>query len=123
MLTVAKTLWSDDTGVVISAELVLVLTITTSACLVGLNEVGTGVIHELADISNSFGALDQSWQYLGMISRDPTSSKVKSRTTGGLFQDQQDECDSCSGSVNLVDSQVSIGHGETAANNGNIAGL
>lgn len=123
MLTAAKTLWSDDTGVVISAELVLVLTITTSACLVGLNEVSTGVIHELADISNSFGSLDQSWQYLGMISRDAATSKIKSRTTGGVFVDRQDECDSCSGTVSLVDSQASIGHGETTANNGSFAGL
>jgi len=121
MLTTMKTLWCDDTGIIISAELILVLTIPVLGCLVGLREVSTGVIHELADISNSFGSMDQSWEYVGYLSQDATTSKVKSRTTGGRFRDQQDECDSCSGTVSLVNTQISVCHGETVANQGGFA--
>jgi len=121
MLKTVKTLWCDDAGIIISAELVLVLTIPVLGCLVGLREVSTGLIHELADISNSFGALDQSWEYVGYVSQDLNTSKVKSRTTGGRFRDQQDECDSCSGATSLVNSQIAVCHGETIANQGGFA--
>ena len=100
MLNFAKKLWMDETGVIISAELVLVLTIPVLGCLVGLREVSIGVIHELADISNAWGALDQSYQYVGFESSDGT--KVKSKVCGGIWTDEVDSCDSCSGTANLL---------------------
>ena len=100
MLNFAKKLWMDENGVIISAELVLVLTIPVLGCLVGLREVSIGVIHELADISNAWGALDQSYQYVGFESIDGT--KVKSKVSGGIWTDEVDSCDSCSGTANLL---------------------
>ncbi|MEO1997890.1 MAG: hypothetical protein ABGZ17_21730, partial [Planctomycetaceae bacterium] len=68
--------------------------------LVGLREVSIGVIHELADISNAWGALDQSYQFVGFESIDGT--KVKSKVSGGIWTDDIDSCDSCSGTADLI---------------------
>jgi len=111
MLHFAKKLWLDDAGVIISAELVLVLTIPVLGCLVGLREVSIGVIHELADISNAWGALDQSYQYVGFQSID--GSKVKSKTSGGIWTDEVDSCDSCSGAADLITCDPPVKEGGT----------
>ena len=52
------------------------------------------------DISNAWGALDQSYQYVGFESIDGT--KVKSKVSGGIWTDEVDSCDSCSGTANLL---------------------
>ena len=46
---------------IISAELVLVLTIAVLAMVVGLSEVAVAVNNELNDISNAVGSLNQSF--------------------------------------------------------------
>ncbi|QDV19346.1 hypothetical protein Pan153_40110 [Gimesia panareensis] len=63
-----RALWNDEHGFVISAELVLVMTIAVLAMIVGLSEVAVAVNTELNDISNAIGALNQSYAYTGFSS-------------------------------------------------------
>ncbi|MEX0701404.1 MAG: hypothetical protein WD069_04850 [Planctomycetales bacterium] len=53
--------WRDEGGFVVSAELVLVLTIGVLAMLVGLHGVASAVNNELVDVANAFGTIDQSF--------------------------------------------------------------
>ena len=46
-----RKLFNDESGVIISAELVLVLTIAVLAMVVGLSEVSVAVSTELNDVS------------------------------------------------------------------------
>ncbi len=82
---------NDESGVVISAELVLVLTVAVLAMVVGLSEVAVAVNTELNDLSNAFGSLDQSFYYSGFHAVD--CGKVKSAVAGSCFRDQVDDCD------------------------------
>jgi len=86
-----KSLWNDEAGVIISAELVLVLTIAVLAMVVGLSEVAVSINTELNDISNAFGALNQSYSYTGFMSS--SQGKQKSFVAGGCFMDSFDDCD------------------------------
>jgi Flp pilus assembly pilin Flp len=86
-----RALWNDEAGVVISAELVLVLTITVLAMVVGLSEVAVAVNTELNDLSNAFGALDQSYSFTGFHACD--NWKLKSQVAGSRFTDTHDDCD------------------------------
>ena len=86
-----KNLWSDESGVIISAELVLVLTIATLAVVVGLTEVAVAVNTELNDISNAFGSLNQSYCVTGFVSI--CNGKHKSSVGGSSFVDTVDDCD------------------------------
>lgn len=101
-------LTNDESGVVISAELVLVLTVAVLAMVVGLSEVAVAVNTELNDLSNAFGALDQSYFFSGFHAVD--CGKVKSAVAGSCYRDQVDDCDT-NGSCDLVCGANSA-HGE-----------
>lgn len=85
-----KSFWMDESGFVISAELVLVLTIGVLSMIVGLHEVSVAVNTELNDLSNAFGALNQSFAYCGFIGN---GGKLKSFVFGSRFNDIIDDCD------------------------------
>lgn len=91
-----RKLYQDEAGVIISAELVLVLTIAVLSMVVGLSEVAFGVAHELADISDAVGNISQSYSYSGMRVKKTGSSANKASWEGSAFEDAADECD-CSG--------------------------
>lgn len=89
-----RQLWNDECGAVISAELVLVLTILVIGVIVGLSEVATAVNTELNDISNAIGALDQSYAFTGFKGTGAGGTgKLKSVTAGSRFTDAHDDCD------------------------------
>lgn len=83
-------LFRDEQGVIISAELALVLTIVVIGVIVGLSEVAVAVNTELNDISNAIGALDQGFGFTGFHARD---RKFKSFVSGTTFRDRIDDCD------------------------------
>ncbi|HAH48383.1 hypothetical protein [Gimesia sp.] len=84
-------LYNDEAGFVISAELVLVLTIAVLAMIVGLSEVAVAVNTELNDVSNAIGALNQTYAYTGFWSG--SHGKTKSYILGSEFDDAFDDCD------------------------------
>ncbi|RMG39920.1 MAG: hypothetical protein D6725_04400 [Planctomycetota bacterium] len=86
-----KQFWNDDVGLVISAELVLVLTIAVLAMIVGLSEVAVAVNTELNDISNAIGHLNQTYRYTGFHASD--NYKTKSTYAGSTWTDSFDDCD------------------------------
>lgn len=86
-----KTLWNDEAGMIVSAELVLVLTIAVLAMIVGLTEVAVAVNTELNDVSNAIGALNQSYSFTGFCSS--SNGKLKSFVAGSAFTDRVDDCD------------------------------
>ena len=86
-------LFRDESGVIISAELALVLTIAVLAMVVGLSEVAVAVNTELNDISNAVGAFNQTYAYTGFTGDDAGNGKVKSRYAQSSFNDNSDTCD------------------------------
>ena len=82
-----RKLFNDEAGFVVSAELVLVLTIAVLGMAVGLAAVRDSITSELIDISNAFGAVNQSFTVNGVM-------KGTHGTTPGFgFADRGDDCD------------------------------
>lgn len=94
-----KSFLNDEQGFVISAELVLVLTIGVLSMIVGLHEVAVAVNTELNDISGAIGALNQSFSFCGFSA--VAAGKTKSVYAGSSFTDTGDDCD-CNTSCDLV---------------------
>lgn len=95
-----KAFFNDEAGFIISAELVLVMTIGVLAMVVGLTAVRDAVSHELNDISHAFGTVSQSYNVTGMRKgRDDCGSHGYIQGFG--FNDSEDECD-CH-AIELVD--------------------
>ena len=87
-----RKLFSDESGVIISAELVLVLTVAVLAMVVGLSEIAVAVNTELNDLSNAIGALDQSYSFTGFTT-SKSAANLKSAVAGSKFADETDDCD------------------------------
>jgi len=94
-------LWNDERGLIISAELVLILTIAVLGMVVGLNSVSTSVNNELNDLAGAFGSLNQTFYYRGLTkwghawvagsgyadSRDFCDCTILTVTEGGIHHD------------------------------------
>ena len=82
-----KSLFNDENGFVVSAELILVATIVVLGLIVGLAEVRQAVNEELEDVAAAIGAINQSYTYAGL-------KTSKSCLSGSRFFDDRDLCDS-----------------------------
>lgn len=104
-----RTLFNDESGAIISAELVLVLTIGVLSMIVGLNELASAGVSELSDVSNAIGHIDQSYSFTSYRSlKDDRTDK--SRLAGSAFKDEPDACDNdCSGTADVVDCNQPVG--------------
>jgi len=60
--------WNDERGFVLSAELVIILTVGVLAMIVGLTYVQSAVVTEFNDIGNALSSLNQSYAYSGFQS-------------------------------------------------------
>ena len=90
-----KNFLNDESGVIISAELVLVLTICVIGVIVGLSHVVVAVNQELTDVAKAIGSLNQSFKYTGFKCCTHGADPVKStsNTPGSAFSDGSDVCD------------------------------
>ena len=86
MQQLMKNLWNDSSGLVITAEIVIVATVAILGVIVGLSNLQTGVLHELSDIGNAFDNLSQSYSYQGF--RSATPYRLKSWVSGSRFIDR-----------------------------------
>ena len=87
-----RKLHNDEAGFIVSAELVLVMTIGVLAMVVGLTAVRDSVTHEMNDISHAIGAASQSYNVVG-LSKCRGDYKNHSSINGFGFNDNADECD------------------------------
>jgi Flp pilus assembly pilin Flp len=81
-----KKLWNDEVGAVVSAELVLVITILGIGMITGLSSLRDGVITELADVGAAIGSVNQSYSVSGVTAHS-------SLTGGSVYADSVDFCD------------------------------
>ena len=87
MKAYAICLMNDEGGMIVSAELAIVLTVSVLAMVVGLNGITGAITGELNDISSAFGAIDQSYTYHGL------AKFGHSWAAGSGYVDARDFCD------------------------------
>ncbi len=92
MLRNISKLASDEHGFIISAELVLVMTIAVLGMVVGLAAVRDSITHELNDLSHAFGAVNQSYSVTG-LKKERCWGGVHAFVAGFGFNDTSDDCD------------------------------
>ena len=85
-MVLARRLWEDDLGFVVSAELILVATILVLGMIVGLVSLRDQVVQELGDVAAAFSQLNQSYSFSGITGHTST-------TAGSQFIDFTDFCD------------------------------
>lgn len=85
-------LWNDNSGVILSAELVLIGTILVIGMIVGMVELQCAIVAELSDLGDAFGNFDQSYQTSGIKSLKHYGG-IKASTSGARYNDAADICD------------------------------
>jgi len=80
LIQMLRQLLQDETGAIVSIEIVLIVTIMVLGLIVGMSEVAVAVNNELNDISNAVGSLKQDYAFTGFASVD--GAKTKSFTSG-----------------------------------------
>jgi len=63
--TILRALWTDEAGVVLSAELVLVASIALIGLTAGLTTMRDSIATEMADVAGAFSRIDQSYSIRG----------------------------------------------------------
>ena len=86
MKTMWTRFWRDETGFVISTELIFIATIVVIGMITGLTTVRDQVSLELADVADAVSELDQSFSYAAVTA---TVGSV----AGSSFNDQPDFCE------------------------------
>ena len=91
-----RNLLNDEAGFLVSAELVLIFTLVFCAVAVGVSTVRDSLVHELGDVAEAVGALNQSYSYrsISAVSNDATINHASCAGSG--FADENDDCD-CKG--------------------------
>lgn len=87
-----KNLWNDNSGVILSAELVLIGTILVIGLIVGMVELQCAVVAELSDLGDAIGNFDQTFQTSGLTSFKHHGG-IKAATAGTRYNDYPDTCD------------------------------
>ena len=92
--------YNDECGLIISAELVLILTICVLGIIVGLSSVVVAVNEELLDTAHAIGSLNQSFGFSGFIGCKKGGNPI-SYTFGSVNTDAPDDCD-CMSSCDMI---------------------
>ena len=65
MREMLQRLVDDETGVIVSAEIVLIVTILVLGLIVGLTALQAAIVEEFRDLGYAFNSLNQSFMYTG----------------------------------------------------------
>lgn len=105
-----RKLFNDEAGFIVSAELILVLTIAVLGMVVGLASLRDSLSAELNDIGSAFGALDQGYNLPGLIKANTGGTVTHhGRVTGSAFIDLDDLCD-----TSVINNEVGTQEGADA---------
>ena len=91
-----RSFWNDESGFLVSSELVLIATICVIGLIVGLVEIQWAVVGELNDVGDAIGSLNQSFQFAGFTdfkTQATSGNTIKAQVAGSIFIDTVEECD------------------------------
>ncbi len=83
--------WNDECGAVLSAELVIILTVVVLGMITGLACVQQAVVAELQDVGAAFRGLNQSYGFTGFRGCPKLWGRT-SWTAGSAFVDRNSSC-------------------------------
>lgn len=92
-------LWKDESGFIVSIELILISTIAVIGLVAGMTAIRDAVVSEMSDVAGAVSDLNQSYTYNGTSS--PTAV-----TAGSSYQDNTDSIDTAGDPVGAADNCI-----------------
>ena len=87
--------WSNESGFIVSAELVSVATIVVISMVVGLASIRNQVVQELIDVAQAMGSINQTFGYCGIDAVNVETNGKKhgwAYCGGASYDDMIDYC-------------------------------
>jgi hypothetical protein len=100
-MKLAKQLWNDEAGFVLSVELILIATILVIGLLAGLTAVRDSVVSELSDVAGAVQDVNQSYEFWGVTGHSGS-------TAGSQFLDDTDFADDDDDPTDAIDNCITI---------------
>ena len=97
---IAKGLWNDESGFVVSTDLILVSTILVIGLLVGLVSLRDQIVQEFGDMAMAVGNMNQSYSFSAL---SVTFAGFTFVAAGSDFTDTSDFCENGGGGENNTD--------------------
>ncbi|MCU0874361.1 MAG: hypothetical protein MUE50_18665 [Pirellulaceae bacterium] len=94
-------LWGDESGFIVSADLLLISSILVIGLLVGLVSLRDQIVQELGDVAVAVGNLNQSYSFAGQTVAFGTFVFT---VAGSNFTDESDFCED-----GVVEDNTSVG--------------
>jgi Flp pilus assembly pilin Flp len=113
----------DESGLILSAELVLILTICVLGIVVGLVQVQTAVVSEFQDLALAFSSLNQSYSTVTFMGCRKWRWGATSFTAGSGFIDIFDGCIGSSWNGGMVGGSFGGGGGGYGGGYSEIGGM
>ena len=116
-----RSLWKDESGAVLSAELIMIMTLLLAATAVGISTLRNALVTELADVAAAIGSLNQSYTVGGITGHHSAASAQ-------AFTDAKDSCDNQTACAQQGSTSQCLaicttgGHGEEGGINDNTPG-
>src|ERR1700704_1583273 len=85
-MSIVRRFWKDETGFVVTTELVLIAVILVIGLIAGLTTLRDQVVQELGDLAAAIGAINQSYSFSGVTG-------ASASTAGSSYSDVKDFCD------------------------------
>ena len=80
-----KRFWKNESGAVLSTELVLVSTIVALGMITGLKSLADNVNAELSDLGSAIHSVSQGYTFNGLSANGTSGSAVIAKTSGSSF--------------------------------------
>ncbi len=97
-MQVSVLLWQDDSGFIVSIELILIATIMVIGLITGFTAVRDAVVSELSDVGGAIQDLTQSYSFNGVTGHSgftQGSSYLDARDFCDAFEDPISQADNC----------------------------
>jgi len=80
-----RRLWADEGGAILSAELILIMTLLVIGMIVGLKALQSAIVTKLGDVVAAIASLNTSFSFTGAqaVDNSPTGNGAVVATTAG----------------------------------------
>lgn len=95
--SISTTLWGDESGFVVSSDLILISSVLVIGLLVGLVSIRDQIVQELGDMAVAVGNLNQSYSFAG---HNVTFASFTFTVAGSNFADASDFGENGTGEAN-----------------------
>jgi hypothetical protein len=102
--SITEKLWGDESGFIVSTDLLLISSILVIGLLVGLVSLRDQIVQELGDVAVAVGNLNQSYSFAGHnVTFTAPSATFVFTVAGSNFTDTSDFCENGGGGENNTD--------------------